>query len=285
VFNFLLYRFGQFLAVNLPLRFGYWLAVFFSDFRSLFASQDRILVTENLKVIFPEKTEQEISCIQKKMSRNFAKYLVDFFRFEKLNKEFVNKYIRIEGLSFIDEALARGKGVIAVTAHIGNWELGGAAVALLGYKFLAVALPHANKRVDDFFNSSRQGKGVKVVPLGKAVRTCIKDLKSNMILALVGDRDFTEKGIVTDFFGKKAVFPEGPAAFALKTGASVVPGFVLRNPDDTFTIRFEKPLEHKPCGNKDKDTRQIISSYVQIFERYIRAYPEQWYMFRRFWIE
>jgi KDO2-lipid IV(A) lauroyltransferase len=285
MFNYSLYRTGQFIAFFSPLKIAYKLAIFFSDLHYIFADKDRKTVRENLKAIFPEKTESQICKIRKSMFRNFAKYLVDFFRFEKLNKEYINKHIRIENIHYFDEALSKRKGAIVLTAHFGNWELGGVVIALLGYPFWAVALPHKDKRVDNFFNFQRESKGVKVIPLGRAVKTCLDILRKNELLALVGDRDFSEKGIVLDFFGKPSLFPEGPAAFSLKTGASILPGFMLRNEDDTFTLRIEKPIEFTPSGNHKKDVTEIILRYKIIFEDYIRKYPDQWYMFRKFWIE
>jgi len=283
MFNYILYRIGQFIALNLPLKLGYGIAVFISDLHYIFADKDRETVTENLKAIFPEKPDREIRRLRIGLFRNFAKYLVDFFRFERIDTEYVNKNIRLENLHNFDEALSKGKGVIVLTAHLGNWELGGVVVALLGYPLWVVALEHKDKRVNKFFNSQRERKGVKVIPLRKAVRACLDFLKVNKMVALVGDRDFTENGIVLNFFGKPALFPEGAAAFSLKTGASIVPGFMLRNKDDSFTLRIEKPIQFIPSGNKDKDLLELIGIYKNIFEDYINKYPDQWYMFRRFW--
>ena len=290
--NYILYKLGQFIALHFPLKIAYKLASFFSDLHYLVADKDRIAVRENLKVIFPEKSESEIRKIRLMMFRNFAKYLVDFFRFSKLDIEYIRKNIRLENLHYLDEALAKGKGVVILTAHIGNWELGGVVVALLGYPFWVVALPHKYKSVNDFFNFQRELKGVKVIPLGRAVRQCLNVLKDNGVIALAGDRDFTEKGVVLDFFGKPTFLPEGPAAFSLKTGSSIVPGFMLRDQDDKFTLRMEKPIELNPSyievfynSNKNERLKEIITQYNVIIEDYIRKYPEQWYMFRRFWIE
>lgn len=285
MFNYLIYRIGQFIALHLPLKIGYKIAVFLSDLRYLFAYQDRRQVRENLKVIFPEKTDSEICSLRLAISRNFAKYLVDFFRFAKIDRDYIRKNIRVENQHYLDAGLSKGKGVVVLTAHIGNWELGGVMIALLGYPFWVVALPHKHKKVDDFFNRQRQSKGVNVIPLGKAMRLCLKVLTENKLLALVGDRDFTQKGVVLDFFGKPTLFPVGPAAFVLKTEASLVPGFMVRNPDDSFTLRFERTIDFIPSGNKEQDTLDLIKKYKGIIEDYIRKYPDQWYMFRRFWIE
>ncbi|MDP2940728.1 MAG: lysophospholipid acyltransferase family protein [Candidatus Omnitrophota bacterium] len=282
MFNYLLYRLGQYLAMHLPLKLAYALAVFCSDVHYIFADQDRRFVKGNLRIIFPDKPLKEIYRIRREMARNFAKYLADFFRFEKIDAAYIKKNVRIENIRYFDQALAKGKGVIILTAHLGNWELGGVVIALSGYPFWAVALKHKNKRVDDFFNNQRESKGPKVIPLGRAVRKCLSLLKENKIIALLGDRDFTERGIVLDFFDRKALFPEGPAAFALQTGASIVPGFLLRNKDDSFTLRIEPPIEFIQSGDKKRDLPELILKYKAIIEGYIREYPEQWYMFKKF---
>jgi len=283
MFNYILYRIGQFIALHLPLNLAYKVAIFFSDLHYIFSARDRRITRENIKVIFPEKSEREIRRMRIRMFRNFAKYLVDFFRFSKLDINYIKRNIKVENIHYIDEALSKGKGAIIVSAHLGNWELGGVVVALLGYPFWIVALPHKYRKVNDFFNFQRGSKGINVIPLGRAARQSLDILKKNRVLALAGDRDFSGKGIVSDFFGRPAIFPQGPAALSLKTGAKVIPGFMIRNEDDTFTFKFEKPLEFISTGDKNNDLIGLTVQYKNIFEDYIRKYPDQWYMFRKFW--
>jgi len=285
VFNYLLYRLGQLIALNLPLKLAYGFAKTVANFRYMFAFADRNAVDANLRAIFPLKSNKEIQDIKKLMFQNFAKYLVDFFRYEKIDEDYISKNIRLENFGNFQGALDKGKGVVILTAHLGNWELGGVVIAVMGIPFWVVALPHKNKLVDKFFNTQRSMKNIKVIPLGKAVRQCLDVLRANEAVALVGDRDFSEKGIILDFFGKPTHFPEGPAAFALKTGAQIVPGFMLRKPDDTFILKIERPLEFTVTGDKEKDIKEIITKYIAIFEDYIRTYPDQWYVFRKFWID
>lgn len=284
MFKFMLYRLGQFIALRLPRKTAYKLAIFFSDLHYIFAFRDRLAVRANLEAIFPDKSDRQRRLIQRNMHRNFAKYLVDFFCFERIDAGYIKKNIRLENMRYFEQALSKGRGVIVLTAHLGNWELGGAVIAQAGYPFSVVALPHKNKKVDDFFNFQRESKGIKVIPLGKAVRSCLNLLNANKMIALVGDRDFTQKGAVVEFFGKPALFPEGPAALALKTGACIVPGFMVRESDDSFTLRIAKPIEVTPAAGKDRDTVSIINRYKAIIEDYIRNYPDQWYMFRQFWV-
>jgi len=283
MFSYILYRIGQIIVLYLPLKIAYKIALFISDLHYLFSTKDRRTAKENLKVIFPDKSGREIRWIRIRIFRNFAKYLVDFFRFSKLDTQYIKENIKIENIDYIDEALSKGKGAIIVSAHLGNWELGGVVVGLLGYPFWAVALPHKYKKTDNFFNYQRGIKGMQVIPLGKAVKQSLEVLRKNQVLALAGDRDFSQKGIVLDFFGKPTIFPQGPAALSLKTGAAIIPAFMLRNKDDSFTFRFEAPLQFIATGEKDNDLIRLTEKYKTIFEDYIRRYPEQWYAFRRFW--
>jgi len=283
--NYYFYRIGQSLALLLPLPLAYALADVVADIYCFFAAGDRRAVKDNLAVIFPHMAEKEMLQTQRNMTRNFAKYLVEFFRFSKIDLAYIKKNVTLKNLSYLQDALAKGKGAILLTAHMGNWELGAVALGLLKFPILAVALEHKDARVNHLFVTQRQEKGIVVVPLGKAALQCLKRIKQNMAIALVGDRDFTEKGIVLDFFGKPAIFPEGPAVFSLLTGAPVIPCFVLRNKGNSFTFTFESPLSFTPTGNKEKDKTGIITTYKKLFEDYIRAYPDQWLMFRKFWID
>jgi len=281
MFNYHLYKLGQFIALRLPLKLAYKIAVLCSDVHYVFANIDRSEVIANLKAIFPGKSKKELLKIRIQIFRNFAKYLVDFFRFAELNKEYINRRIKIENIHYLDEALKEGNGVILLSAHFGNWELGGAVIALLGYPLWAVALPHKTKKVNDFFNTQRGSRGMKIITFGKAARACINLLRENKIIALVGDKDFSKKsGIVTDFFGKPAYLPKGPAAFALRNNSPIIPIFTLRNPDDTFTLKFFKPV------NRGSGTiAGITFEYKKVIENLVKNYPEQWYMFKKFWIQ
>jgi len=283
--SYIFYRFAEALAISMPLKFAYSVATFLSVVYYIFAFRDRRMVTENLRVIFPEKNRKEISAIRLRVFLNFAKYLVDFLRFKKLDMNYIKNKVNIKGIKNVDEGLKAGKGVILLTAHLGNWELGGVVISQLGYPLLSVALPHKSKKVNKFFNDKRQSKGMEILPLGKAAKGCLKALRENRLLALVGDRDFTDKGRSAFFFGKPALFPEGAAVFSLQTGSLIIPGFMLRNKDDSFDLVFEKPLDFTITTDRDKNLNCIINKCSGVFEEYIHKYPDQWYMFRRFWKE
>lgn len=272
------------MALVLPLRAAYSVAAFAAKFQYLFSKKDRRTVFGNLRAVFPHEDEANLHRMAKEVFVNFAKYLVDFFRFEKMDRRFMEEKVKVVGKENLDEGLKRGKGAIILTAHIGNYELGGAVMPFLGYQFNAVALDHKNRLVNDFFIGQRVRKGIKVIPLGSALRRCYEALRKGESIALLGDRDFSNHGTVTEFFGRKSSIPRGPAAFYVKGGASIVPGFMIRMPDDTFELRFEKPISYRMTGDAEADEKNVIDLYLKVIEDYIRRYPSQWYMFRRFWL-
>jgi lauroyl/myristoyl acyltransferase len=283
--QFIVYKFAQSLALFLPLKAGYATAAFLARIKFYFSRKDRKIVSDNLRVVLDTRDEAAIREAAKEVFINFAKYLVDFFRFNRLTKEYIAKKVKIIGRDNLDAAIKRNKGVIMLAAHIGNYELGGAVVSLLGYPFNAVALDHKNKLVNNFFIRQRHTANINVIPLGMALKRCYACLKKGETLALLGDRDFLSHGIKMKFFGKDSMIPKGTAALSLKTGAAIIPTFFIRMPDDTFELTFERPVTCSASGDTDEDTRLIMKNCVEIIEVYIKKYPSQWYMFRNFCIE
>lgn len=284
MYQFIIYKIAQLLSLFLPLKSGYAIASFLARCQFHFSGKDRKTVSDNLRVVLDTCDEAAIRKIAEEVFVNFAKYLVDFFRFSKITKEYIAKNVNLSGRENLDAAIKEKKGVILLAAHIGNYELGAAAVSLLGYPFNAVALDHKNKLVNKFFIRQRQAADIKVIPLGMALKRCYACLKDGEALALLGDRDFLNHGLKMKFFGKDSLIPKGPAALSLRTGAFIVPTFLIRLPDDTFELTFERPIAYSTTGDTDEDTRLILKKCIEVMERYIKKYPSQWYMFRNFWI-
>lgn len=278
---YLLYRVGQFMALWLPIKVGYWLAERIADVHRITAPRDTANIRTNIKLIL-NVDDKKAKYYAKFVFRNFGKYLVDFLRFSKLDKGYVQRFVVIEGLEHLDKILTRGKGCIGITAHLGNWELGGAILSILGYPVNAVALSHADKNVNNFFTKQREITGIKVIPTGVAVRRCFSSLANNEFLALLGDRDFANDGIRVEFFGTQVALPKGPATLSIKTGAPILPGFLVRDDKDRFRLIIEQPIEYSPAGNMDEDLVVLTRRIAEVMERYILKYPTQWYMFNNF---
>jgi len=282
MFKYYLYKFGQFLVTRLPLQVAYKLAIFVSDLQYLFSFRDRKAVRNNLKVIC--QTDDNLEKKVRQVFRNFGLYLIDFFRMTKhLNMDYIEKSIRIENRKYLDEVLEFGKGAIILSAHIGNWELGGVVISMLGYPVVALALPHKERPVNDLFNTQRETKGMSVVQTNEASKKCVELLKDNNFIGIIADRDFSTNGEIMDFLDKKAYIPKGPAVFSKKTGAPIIPTFCIRQPDNTFILTIEKPIY--PSESNDQSMLDILEESKTIIEQRIRENPTQWLMFRRYWIK
>lgn len=282
---YLLYRIGFYLAITLPIRVSYRIACAVADLYYLISRKDRAAVIQNLKVIFNNKTcdEKELQRMARDVFRNFAKYLVDFFRFSKIDQEFIKEFVKVEGLDNIDIGLSKGKGVIALSAHIGNWELGGFVLASIGYPLSAVVLTHRHKKVNEFFTRQRLLGNLKPIEIGFSLRSCYSVLKNNCLLAVLGDRDFSKNGFRVDFFGKKTIIPKGPSLFSYRIGSAIVPTFMIREKDDTFRLIFEKPIFPSSNEDESREIERLTRQYLAVIESYVRSYPTQWYMFREVW--
>ena len=294
MFKYYLYRFARFLVNRLSLVTSYKLGVILSDIQYVCSFRDRRAVRNNLRRILLAcpggmPPGVDLSAMAREVFRNFGKYLVEFLRMDGMvNQDFIARRVKIENIDRITRALEKGKGAIIMTAHIGNWELGAVLLNMLGYPLMAVTLPHKERPVNDLFNHQREVHGITVVATHNAIRKCMEQLKSNKIIAIVGDRDFTVKGgELIDFLGSKALIPKGAAIFSKKTGAPIIPTFLIREPDGTFRLSILEPMfppkEADEEGVPEEEAiRRIMRRYLAVIEDQIRRYPTQWLLFREF---
>ena len=272
------------MALILPKRVSYVLACGLADIFYYFSPGDRGAVVNNLKTVFGSSAgDKNIGVIAREVFRNFAKYLVDFFRSNKIDKDYLERNVKVEGVRNIDDARAMGKGVIILSAHIGNWELGAAVTSMIGYPINVVVLTHKNKRINDFFTGRRLMGNVKPIEMGASLKSCYRALRGNELVALLGDRDFTRSGIPVDFFGRKAIMPKGPATFSYRLGAPIVPVFLVREPDDTFKFFVEKPIICPPGLDEKTAVKELTVKCLAVIESCVKKYPTQWFVFRNIW--
>jgi KDO2-lipid IV(A) lauroyltransferase len=275
-----LFYLGKYLALILPRDFCYRIAKFLAIIQFYFSRKDRASVIYNLSVILEDK--EKVKHYAREVFINFAYYLVDFFRYSKLNADFIKRYVTVSGIDNLDAFLKKDKGALVVTAHLGNYELAGAVTSLLGYNVYAIALPHKNKLLNNFFNTQRKLVGINILPANIAVRKCFSLLRQGELVAFLGDRDFFGGGLATEMFSRQAILPRGPAFFALKTDAVFIPAFFVRENRKFYRLIFEKPILKEAAGLRTEE--DIIIYYAKLLEQYIRKYPGQWYMFEKYWL-
>ena len=239
--------------------------------------QDLRTVTDNLREVLPSvRDEKELKRLAGQLILNFSAYLVDFVYTSQLTKAFIEKNIEIKGLENLDRALARGKGVVLASAHLGNWEMGGMALAKLGYPVYGVALKHKDERINQIFERRRSEHGLHIISFNGSLRSCYRVLKENGILGLVSDRLFGDRGVPVRFLNKTVNFPAGISRFSAVTGASVVPAFFVRKDFDRYALEIEPALEFS-------DEKSFVQSFASLLEKKIRQYPTQWFVFQPYW--
>ena len=173
-----------------------------------------------------------------------------------------------------------------LTAHLGNWEIGGLMLAQVKQPIHVVLVPDIFPGVERERRRLHARSGVVEIRVdGSFVPTLsvMRALNSNGIVAMQGDRDFDNTGVAVPFFGREAFFPRGPLRVAMASGATVLPAFIVRVPDGRYRAVVEEPLEIRTSGDRDAALAANLRRYVAILERYVRQYPDQWYCFYPFW--
>ena len=189
----------------------------------------------------------------------------------------------VEGWSIVEERLARDKGLIIVTGHLGNWEIGGAYVAARGLPVQAVARHMENPLFDRYLTSTRERIGMAIVHDEDAVRRVPRALRNGSAVAFLVDQGAV--GLASTwvpFFKRLAKTPRGPAVFALRLGTPVVFGAVIRQPSGRFRLYFE-PIDTTPTGDVEADVERIVGEYTAVLEQWVRRAPEQYFWHHRRW--
>lgn len=211
--------------------------------------------------------------------RSIARLVVHFARLPRMNRENVRHWIRYEGLDNFTSALARGKGVLVSTAHLGNWELSAFAHAWMTKPMQIVVRPLDNSRVDELVEHTRALSGNHIIRKKEAAREILRALSAGEAVGILMDQNVgLSEGVFVDFFGMKACAGTAFVKFAHHSGAAVVPGFALwSDAEERYILRFYPEIKMR--GNVQEDTQRIHS----MLEGVIREYPDQWLWIHRRW--
>jgi KDO2-lipid IV(A) lauroyltransferase len=272
----LAYRLAARLAQALPASVAYVLARAVAACFWAWSPGRRAAVQANLRRVRPEDSAAQLRAGARRLFANFAESLVDTWRLST-DPAATRAACTVDGVEHVHAALAEGRGVLLWSAHLGNWELAAAALVREGLPVSALARPHARAGVDRFFAERRSRAGVSIVGRCPGSRAARLVLRSRGLLALLGDRGFGGGGRSVPLFGGAARLPAAPLALAHGTGAALVPGYVVRVAPGRYRVTVEPPLES--AGEA------ALPALAATLERWVRAYPEQWFVFERLWDE
>ncbi|MEE3380630.1 MAG: lysophospholipid acyltransferase family protein [Succiniclasticum sp.] len=215
----------------------------------------------------------------------FGRMIIEVLRFPLLKKQGIDSVVKTDGLEYLEEAYAQGKGVIMCTGHFGNWELLGATVAMHGYPILSIARKQNNGAMDRFINEYREMVGQKIAyNRGKeGVLAMGRYLKQKHLLGILFDQDTNDTGVTLDLFGKKVVTPGGPAVFSRTFGCPVLPIFMHYDPDGSCRAKIYPPIYTARTKDKEKDLYDTTAKLIAILEQEIRSNPPMWFWVHDRW--
>jgi KDO2-lipid IV(A) lauroyltransferase len=239
----------------------------------------------NLEVAMPEVGAEEHRRILKKLYRNLGWQLAEFCRMERYTPENTVDWIRYEGLERFLRAQSLGKGVLILTGHLGAWELSSFYHSLMGHPMGMVIRRLDNRRLDGFVNRIRCLHGNRVLHKDDFARGLITAVRQGESVGILMDTNMTPpQGVFVDFFGTPACTASGLARVALKTGAAVVPGFLVWEAvERRYVLHFGEPVEFRATGNSESDIVALTQACTAVIEDWVRRYPDQWLWIHRRW--
>jgi KDO2-lipid IV(A) lauroyltransferase len=239
----------------------------------------------NLALALPEKVAAERERILRTEYRNLGWLLAEFCLMQGYTAERASRFIRYEGLDNYLRARERGKGVLVLTGHLGAWELSSFYHSLMGYPMGMVIRRLDNPLVDRFVNHVRCLHGNRVIHKDDFARGLIASMRAGETVGILMDTNMTPpQGVFVPFFGVQACTASGMARVAAKTGAAVVPGFLLwEESEQKYVLRFGEEMPVVTTGEAELDALVNTEAFTTKIEEYVRQYPEQWLWMHRRW--
>jgi Kdo2-lipid IVA lauroyltransferase/acyltransferase len=240
---------------------------------------------QNLKIAIPELPQDEQDRILKSMFANLGRLLAEFCKMPGYTRENTSGFIRYEGLENYLAAREAGKGVFVLTGHLGAWELSSFYHSLMGYPMSMVIRRLDNPGVDALVNDIRCMHGNQVVHKDDFARGLLAAMRRGETVGILMDTNMTPpQGVFVDFFNYLACTASGMARVALKTDATVLPGFLLwEASEQKYVLHFGEPLTLIRTGDAEADILANTALFAKVTEEYIRRYPDQWLWVHRRW--
>ncbi len=261
----------------LPRAVAMQLMQFLSEICFYLLAKERRLTIKNLSWVFGhEKSPDEIRQMAKKVFKTLGRNGAEIFQLNKILRPDPYRYITVKGLEHLERALAKGKGAIIVTGHIGCWELLGGFFPMIGYDFAAVGTRLYDLRLDAILVKNRASVGMKVIERSTGARQIYKYLQAGGLVGILIDQDTRVDSVFVDFMGKPTYTPVGPVTFALRLGTPIVPAAIHLQPDNRHEIEVYEEIEIEKTGDPEQDRIINTQKCSKAIEKMIFKDPIQW---------
>jgi len=274
----------QSIVERLPRAWAYALAVVAARIAWWFSPLARPRLEYNLRVACPELTPAELNRLSWLNFRNHAKAYADLMLLPRTRISEMRPLLNVSGMEHLEQARALGKGVLAVSCHMGSYEVVAAiwSATLTPVSFFAEELePRA---LFEWYRDTRARLGISVLPLNiSGLRKVLQALRDNEMVITAIDRDITGTGHKLPFFGRPAPIPMGPVQMALRLGTPLLPVCVYRLPDDSYMAEAAPLVVAESTGNAEADEARVTGELLRPIEEFIRRHPEQWHVPHRIW--
>lgn len=264
---------------GMPVWLGYVLADALTEIHYRFFPERRHAALANLAVIMPRASRRDRALIARRMMRSYNRMMFEFFRLPHVGRDELIANVEVVGREHLEQAMARGRGVVFASSHLGNWELGGVMIAQMGYSLYAVAGVQLGRWLSGAVRDTKSELSIHTVSPEDGFRKLLRALEHNNPVALVVDGDIYQHGVEVEFFGRGYNFPAGPGVLAQRTGALVICGYCERVGRGRFRIVMEKPLDPADFPTVAA-LNQTVASQI---EGHIRSHLDQWCIFRPMW--
>lgn len=243
----------------------------------------REVADQNLAIAFPHLSPRERAALARRTYAHFGRVAVDSLRLTAGGAQAVMPFVRVmEGEALLKAMLAKGRGVICLAGHHGNWELAVAWATAIGFKVAAVVKPPSNPWVADYVERQRRRMGLEAIPMPEARTRVPVALAEGKLVGLVADQGALRSNTWVPFFGRPTQTAEGPGHFAVTTGAPVVFGGFMAEADGRYR-GYAELLEESPRGDAGAMVLRIATLFRQHLEAVVRRSPEQYLWTHRMW--
>jgi Kdo2-lipid IVA lauroyltransferase/acyltransferase len=242
------------------------------------------VVERQIAAAFPELSPEGVKNLARESYRHLGRSSIETALLASIGKEGLLRLVEtVEGWEIIEEERSRGRGLVLVSGHMGNWELSGAYLAARGIPLDAIARGMANPLFDSWINKGREELGMTVVHDSEAVRRTPRSLRAGRAVGFIADQGVLGlASTFVPFFGRPAKTPRGAAVFALRFEVPVIFVVALRKPNGRYRIVIER-VEIAGTGDRDKDVDAIVARYTELLEKWVRVAPEQYFWQHRRW--